>query len=398
MTPPQPLPAGQPIPFAQVDSSAGFWPVITNKGCQLSYLDVNGGNIGNPACRFLAERDSGSRYHVGMDLCAEAGNPVVACEDGQIVNFYPFFHSQANEDSFALLIQHPKCVVTYGSLTGDSLRRSGRDIGDFVDAGDVIGFVNTGGNLHFETYQNGTIQNEIWRTEDAMPPDNLLDPTAFLMSLSQTPPLTNSMPVPQPPLAQPSGTDEYEQLFVKCVVSQTRIADIDQIIDRIIPFQSRYQNVAKTLVSSGVPWYLIAIIHSMEEEADLGRFRCNLCNGDPLTSRTVEVPAGRPKQGNPPFPWEDAAVDALTYDQVLTHKDWSIGGILAFLERYNGFGYRKFKINSPYLWSYSNLYTCGKFDIDGHFNPNLVSDQPGGAVLLKRLIARQIITQPLIAV
>ena len=394
MTSPQPVPAAQPIPFAQVDSSAGFWPVITNKGRQLSYRDVSGNDIGNPDYPFLAQRDNGSRYHLGMDLCAESGSPVVACEDGQIVNFYPFFHSQGDEDCFALLLQHPKCVVNYGCLTGDSLRRSGKDIGDFIDAGDVIGFVNTGGSLHFETYQNGTIQSELWHTDDELPPTTLLNPTAFLISLSQTPPLTISPPLPQPPVAQPSGTDDYEQLFRKCVLSTGRIGELDGIINKILPYQSRYQDVATRLLTSGIPWYLVAIIHSMEEEADLGRFRCHLYNGDPLTARTVEVPAGRPKEGNPPFVWEDAAVDALIYDGVLTHKDWSVGGILAFLERYNGFGYRKFKINSPYLWSYSNLYTCGKFDIDGHFNSSLVSDQPGGAVLLKELIARKIIAEP----
>jgi lysozyme family protein len=397
MTNPQSLPPGQPIPFAQADSSAGFWPVITSKGRQLSYRDINCNDIGNPNYQFLAERDNGTRYHLGMDLYAEPGDLVVACEDGQIVNFYPFFHSQANEDSFAVLIQHPKCVVNYGHLTGDSLRRSGRDIGDFVDAGDVIGFINTGDSLHFETYQNGTIQNEVWRTDDAAPPVTLLNPTALLISLSQTPPLTTSTAQSQRPAALPSGSDEYEQLFRKCVISSGRVAEVDSIIAKIVSCQSRYQDVAKQLLISGVPWYLVAIIHSLEEQSDLGRFRCNVCNGDPLTSRTVHVPAGRPKQGNPPFDWEDAAVDALIYDGALTHTDWSIGGLLAFLERYNGFGYRKFKINSPYLWSYSNLYTCGKFDTDGHFNPNLVSDQPGGAVLLKELIARGVVAQPSVA-
>jgi lysozyme family protein len=394
MSPARPVPDAQPIPFAQADSSAGFWPIITNKGRQLAYEDVNGNIIGDSDWRFLSNRGDGSRYHLGMDLVADIGDSVVACEDGQIVNFFPFFHSQPEEDSFALLVQHPKCVVCYGNVTGQSLSRSGRDIGDFVNAGDVIGFISAGGILHFETYGNGTIENSVWHIDDAAAPSNLLNPTAFLISLSQTPPLRQS--APPPPLApkRSSGTDEYKELFSECVILPGRIADVDGIINRIVPSQSRYQRVAAQLSASGVPWYLVALIHSMEEEADLGRFRCHLYNGDPLTARTVNEPSGRPKQGSPPFDWEAAAVDALKYDGVMSHMDWSVGGILAFLERYNGFGYRKFKINSPYLWSFSNLYTRGKYDSDGHFNADLVSHQCGAAVTFKRLIDRRIIEQP----
>jgi lysozyme family protein len=394
MTPPRPVLDTQPIPFAQADSSAGFWPIITNKGRQLSYEDVNGNIVGDSDRRFLSSRDNGSRYHIGMDLLADAGDSVVACEDGQIVNFFPFLHSQPDEDNFALVVQHPKCVACYGNVTGQSLTRSGRDIGDFVNAGDVIGFIGAGGILHFETYQNGTIENSIWHTDDTAAPPNLLNPTAFLISHSQTPPLPR--PAPPPPLAsnRSSGTSEYEELFSECVILPARILDVDTIINRITLGQSRYQGVATQLSASGVPWYLVALIHSMEDEADLGRFHSHLYNGDPLTARTVNEPSGRPKQGSPPFDWEAASVDALKYDGVMSHLDWSVGGILAFLERYNGFGYRKFKINTPYLWSFSNIYARGKFDRDGHFNADLVSDQCGAAVTLKRLIDRRIIERP----
>jgi hypothetical protein len=59
---------------------------------------------------------------------------------------------------------------------------------------------------------------------------------------------------------------------------------------------------------SRVPWYLAGIIHYRE---------CGLYftrhphNGDPLTERTLRVPAGRPAKGEPPFRFEDSAVDAL---------------------------------------------------------------------------------------
>jgi len=38
-------------------------------------------------------------------------------------------------------------------------------------------------------------------------------------------------------------------------------------------------------------------------------FKLHLHNGDPLTARTVNVPKGRPKTGQPPFAWGISAKD-----------------------------------------------------------------------------------------
>ena len=55
------------------------------------------------------------------------------------------------------------------------------------------------------------------------------------------------------------------------------------------------------------------------------------------------------------------------------------------LEAYNGFGYRSSGRATPYLWSFSNLYSTGKFVADGHFEPKAHSQQCGAAVMLKLL-------------
>ena len=70
--------------------------------------------------------------------------------------------------------------------------------------------------------------------------------------------------------------------------------------------------------------------------------------------------------------------------------DWSLPGTLFQFERYNGFGYRPRGINSPYLWSFSNHYTKGKFTADSIFDPNAISKQCGAAVLLRRMSERQL--------
>ncbi len=117
------------------------------------------------------------------------------------------------------------------------------------------------------------------------------------------------------------------------------------------------------------------------------RFTGHLHNGDPLTARTVQVPAGRPRSGAPPFSWEESAADALASHRLGARTDWSLAGMLYQLERYNGWGYRRFHpdVPSPYLWSFSEHYRAGKYVADGSFSATAVSGQCGAAVLLRRL-------------
>lgn len=149
--------------------------------------------------------------------------------------------------------------------------------------------------------------------------------------------------------------------------------------------RARYEAIAKAATGS-IPWDFIAIIHNLECGLS---FNKHLHNGDPLTRRTVLVPAGRPAAGSPPFSFEDSAVDALTMPGKRFHleTDWSLPATLFRLESYNGLGYLKFhpNVKSPYLWSGSNHYTRGKYVADGQWSSSAVSKQLGTAVLLKEL-------------
>ena len=175
----------------------------------------------------------------------------------------------------------------------------------------------------------------------------------------------------------------YELLYESCLVRPRRKATVDQLVQRIGASRARYEKVGKAL---GVPWYVVGIIHSLEAGGDFSR---HLHNGDPLTARTTHVPAGRPPTGKPPFTWEQSAIDALRLRGLDRWKDWSVPGTLYELEGYNGFGYRDYHpgVPSPYLWSFSNHYTRGKYVADGRFSPTAVSQQCGAALLLKQLVA-----------
>jgi len=174
---------------------------------------------------------------------------------------------------------------------------------------------------------------------------------------------------------------EYNTLFNNCEITSDpdKAGELSSIIMRIQSHQERYASLQS---KTNVPWFVSAVIHNMECSLN---FNEHLHNGDSLQRRTVNVPAGRPKNGQPPFDWEVSAIDALQYDNFISWGDWSLAGICYKLEGYNGWGYRAKEINTPYLWSYSNQYTSGKYIADGIWSDTAVSRQCGAAVILRRL-------------
>lgn len=149
----------------------------------------------------------------------------------------------------------------------------------------------------------------------------------------------------------------------------------------------RYQSIASAAGGS-IPWWFVALLHNMECGLSFAK---HLHNGDPLTVRTVQVPAGRPAKGSAPFTFEESAVDALTMPGKAYHEvtDWSLEATLYRLEGFNGYGYRKFHktVLSPYVWSGSNHYTQGKYVADRVWSDTAVSKQLGTALLLRALLA-----------
>lgn len=175
--------------------------------------------------------------------------------------------------------------------------------------------------------------------------------------------------------------EEYTRLYRTCEAKSTQFDTIDKLVDLIISHRTRYEHVADDL---GIPWYFIAVIHNMESSQNFSK---HLHNGDPLSARTKHVPAGRPKRGNPPFSWEESAVDALKLRKLHNIKEWSLPRLLYELEGYNGWGYRLYHphVLSPYLWSFSNHYKSGKYIADGTWSDTAKSRQCGAVLLIKRL-------------
>lgn len=178
---------------------------------------------------------------------------------------------------------------------------------------------------------------------------------------------------------------EYVRLYNTCELLESRYDDVDAIADSILEQKNRYVSVAEPL---SIPWYFVAAIHNLESSL---RFTKHLHNGDPLSARTVHIPAGRPIDGDPPFTWVESARDALIYKRLDTVNDWSLPRLLYEIEKYNGWGYRLYhpEVLSPYLWSFCSHYDRGKYIADGTWSDTARSRQCGAAVLIRRLEERE---------
>jgi lysozyme family protein len=173
---------------------------------------------------------------------------------------------------------------------------------------------------------------------------------------------------------------EYQDCFDRCETRREFAGNVAYYVKRLKHGQPNYQLVEREV---GVPWVFVGVIHAMECGFN---FAGHLHNGDRLTARTVNVPKGRPKDSEPPFTWLQSARDALRLKKLDSVTDWSVPHMLYLLEGYNGFGYRRRAMPSPYLWSFSNVYDKGKFVMDGKFDPNAVSKQCGAALMLKAIL------------
>jgi lysozyme family protein len=179
------------------------------------------------------------------------------------------------------------------------------------------------------------------------------------------------------------GTKEWlHHEYLRGNVLPNWMRETNRAITLIAKNLHRYKQVE---LKTGVPYWVIACIHYRESSLS---FAGCLHNGDPLDKVTVHVPKGR----GPFSSWEESAIDALNYEMDLLKKgtwkpDWSIGGALDFMEKYNGLGYRKKGVHSCYLFSCTDIIRPkGRYTYDGFYNPLArTDDYLGVACIMKGL-------------
>jgi len=168
-----------------------------------------------------------------------------------------------------------------------------------------------------------------------------------------------------------------ETRWKNCHVPSDRGPAFEAVANRIKNNKAVYQKIEK---ETGVPWWFIGITHYREANLDMN---ANLAQGDPWRTKSRHVPVGR----GPFNSFEEAAVDALVNcsPHAAQNKDWSVGGALTMFEKYNGLGYAKKNVPSPYVWAGTDQYVHGKYVADGVYDDTAVDKQLGCAGLLKFL-------------
>jgi lysozyme family protein len=166
-----------------------------------------------------------------------------------------------------------------------------------------------------------------------------------------------------------------------------RRAEFERYANQLLEHKPRYVEIEEGTAhdgvgpeGQGVPWFMIAVLHLRESNAD---FKTYLGNGEPLTRVTRLVPKGR----GPFASFYDGAMDALRIDGLSNVLDWRLEKILYYCELYNGAGYNQRGLPSPYIWGGTNQQKPGKYIADGRWSGTVMDKQPGCAPIIFTLAA-----------
>lgn len=156
------------------------------------------------------------------------------------------------------------------------------------------------------------------------------------------------------------------------VIGADRTGEFKKLAMFAIANKARYQHIEQM---TNVPWAMVAALHRRESNAN---FNTYMGNGEPLNRVTRLVPKGR----GPFKSFEDGAIDAFQLDGLDKVKDWRLEKMLWYCEKYNGMGYEKRGLRSPYVWAGTNQQQRGKFTGDGVFDSSVMDSQPGCAGII----------------
>lgn len=155
---------------------------------------------------------------------------------------------------------------------------------------------------------------------------------------------------------------------------------------RAISHKVEYQAISETIKNQTgkfVPWWFIPLVHERECVRGVDNWTCNIGQGTPFNQKSHIKPYNGPFSS-----FRAAAVAALVNEapHAANNTNWSGGGVMTISEQYNGTGYARKGLPSPYVWSGTNQYVKGKYVADGKFNAEKVDTQLGVAISLKAMM------------
>jgi lysozyme family protein len=170
----------------------------------------------------------------------------------------------------------------------------------------------------------------------------------------------------------------------ECSVLESCKRAVDSCIKTIEKNYHIYQEIEKICK---LPAWAIAGIHFREASFD---FKAGLCNGEPWNKKTTLVP----KNVGPFKSWSEAAIYALQTSHLEKYNFTKIEQILDFCEAFNGLGYKKRGMPSPYIFGATNVQTPGRYVADHVFDPKSISKRPGVAAIALHFVPRTTILVP----
>lgn len=147
---------------AEEAAQAGQGGGGSSSGGSISYPSGGGGVEGFnpiwplPGVTYISAGFNGYPGHKGLDIAGPYGTPVVAAEDGTVIEANDY-DSWGMSWGYYVLIYHNSTYTTrYAHLSSVAVADN-----QYVTAGTVVGYEGATGNvtgphLHFEVYQNGT--------------------------------------------------------------------------------------------------------------------------------------------------------------------------------------------------------------------------------------------------
>ncbi len=161
---------------------------------------------------------------------------------------------------------------------------------------------------------------------------------------------------------------EYSALWLTAAIDKDTEMQARSWARTALSARPLYDPISK---GTGVPWFIVAILHKLQCNGDIGR---RLADGLPRREGT----------------FEQDAIAAIKASEIGGHVSWPFWRILWAMEKFNGadFGYRAHGIHSPYLWAGTSAYETGVFVQPGVFSRTIPARwRLGAAVLLRALVS-----------
>lgn len=178
---------------------------------------------------------------------------------------------------------------------------------------------------------------------------------------------------------------EYEALIARAQIRPECEHVLSVTAIRLLHDKAVYGEVA---ARTGVP---IAVLMALSEREMSGNLRCYLGNGQLLIRRTTIVPIGRgPFLRQAPQDFIVGCLDALHLDgldQVASQPGgWTMPRAAYETEEWNGEGYRRMGIPSPYVFGATSVQRPGKYIRDHVYDSHVMDPQLGTLAIIEKLM------------